>query len=537
MVRHNQGMILNLVMVNSTKNRKMVLMKIKTALQLYFLVCFTVLLDACKSKDVAPPTINVSNNTIEMGAITSNSNSTFDITQSGDGTISYTIISDKNWVKLSKSSGTISNGKEVVSINTLISSTDLLEGENIATLTITPVINGTPSSNITVKIKGIYKVTTLVASVPELDFGTIKTDKSMYVKFSKVGSENLTYDAVSDKPWLLLDKASASLSTVDSLKLTVNTLTTPSGNQTATITLTPKVNGVVGKPIQVNIKVYYDDTKSGNIEGHQLTRNETWAGNVYLTGSIVIPEGLTLTIKPGSIITVRTVSPWISITTSGGKLIMNGDESNIIVIKGESYKLDYSTWRGITVDRDIEMSYCYVEGANTGLNMTYHIQPKIVDIHHILFDNCKFACINVNTYPFSTPLSLKNLTFRNSYNYSFVYQDNSNINIYECEFNHPGTNLITLSFDSKILIDKSNFFEKTNDYYPHIVAHQLYAKKNKVSAQNCYGIKYISGFGLNGNVFTNTSVATSANINAGCGFADKFKNSTSYKKLSKTTSR
>ena len=155
------------------------------------------------------------------------------------------------------------------------------------------------------KVKGIYKVTTLVASVSELDFGTIKTDKSLYLKFSKVGSENLTYDVVSDKPWLLLDKASASLATTDSLKLTINTLTTPAGSQTATVTITPKVNGVIGKSIQINIKVNYDDTKSGNIEGHRLTRNETWAGNIYLTGSIVIPEGLTLTIKPGSIIVCK----------------------------------------------------------------------------------------------------------------------------------------------------------------------------------------------------------------------------------------
>ena len=516
----------------------MVLMKIKTSLHNYFLLCFIVLLSSCKSQDVAPPTMNVSNNLIELGAITSSSNSTFDITQSGDGTISYTIISDKNWVKLSKSSGTITKGKEVVSLNSSISSSDLWEGENIATLTIIPIINGTPSSNITVKVKGIYKVTTLVASVSELDFGTIKTDKSLYVKFSKVGSENLTYDAVSDKPWLLLDKASASLSTIDSLKLTVNTLTTPSGNQTATVTLTPKVNGVVGKPIQVNIKVSYDDTKSGNIEGHQLTRNETWAGNIYLTGSIVIPEGLTLTIKPGSIITVKTVSPNVHIIALGGKLVMNGDESNIIILKGENYKLGDSSWGGIAVAGDIEMSYCYVQSAFTGIEINHHVQPKIVDIHHILFDNNFMTGIQVVTYPFSTPLNLKNLTFRNTYLNSFIYQDNCNVNISESEFNDPEINVISWGSNSNILIDKSNFINKKYDFYTHVEVFQPEShKNNKVSAQNCYGIKYISGFGTNGNVFTNTSVATSANINAGCGFADKFKNSSSNIRLSKPTSR
>lgn len=513
-------------------------MKIKTTLHSYFLLCFIILLGACKSQDVAPPTMNVSSDIIEMGAITSSSNSTFNIIQTGEGTISYTIASDKNWVKISKSSGTITNGKEVVSINTLISSTDLLEGENIATLTITPVINGTPSSNITVKVKGIYKVTTLVTSVSELDFGTIKTDKSLYLKFSKVGSENLTYDAVSDKPWLLLDKASASLSTTDSLKLTINTLTTPAGSQTATVTITPKVNGVIGKSIQVNIKVNYDDTKSGNIEGHRLTRNETWAGNIYLTGSIVIPEGLTLTIKPGSIITVKTISPGINIIVLGGKLVAKGDESNIIILKGENYKLGDSSWGGIVVDGDIEISYCYVQSAFTGIYMNHHIQPKIIDIHHILFDNNFMTGIQVVTYPFSAPLNLKNLTFRNSYFNSFIHQDNCNVNISESEFNDPEINVISWGSNSNILIDKSNFINKKYDFYTHVEVIQPESNKNnKVSAQNCYGIKYIAGFGKNGNVFTNTSVATSANINAGCGFADKFKNSSSNIRLSKPTSR
>jgi len=34
-----------------------------------------------------------------------------------------------------------------------------------------------------------------------------------------------------------------------------------------------------------------------------LTHDETWTGKVHITGDIVVPEGITLVIQPGTIIT------------------------------------------------------------------------------------------------------------------------------------------------------------------------------------------------------------------------------------------
>lgn len=487
------------------------------------LSCIILFFTSCKEKEVAPPTLGLSNTTIDLGAITSTSTSSLTLTQNGEGTISYTIASNKNWLKLSKSSGTIST-TDVINLSTLINVADLTEGENTAILSITPTINGVVSPVVSVTVKGIYKTTTISPNSTSLDFGTITANKSVFLKMTKIGTENLSFDVTSDKPWLLIDKNTGTLAGTDSLKVTVDTKTLVGGSQTGNITIVPKVNGTASKPITVAVKVNYDDTITGIIEKHTLTKNETWGGNISLNGNVTVPKGFVLTIKPGTKIIVKNTEEGIDLVING-KLIMNGDATNIIEMKSESAKPNYDDWNGIEANGDVEISYCYIRDAYspvtfvfTGLGIT---PTKAPSIHHCLFENA-FSAIDFVSSEFET--TFNNLTFRNLQFNSIFISDIKKMVLKDIEFLSSKSDIAIYSTNLNLSISNSNFVSKTYDFYKNVFVYDNISYANNiVSMTNCFGVSYVDGFNKNGNVFTNNTPATVSNQNIGCGFANKYK--------------
>nr|WP_299417886.1 BACON domain-containing carbohydrate-binding protein [uncultured Emticicia sp.] len=478
---------------------------------------------SCKEKEVAPPTLSFSNSKIDLGAITSTSTSSLTLTQNGEGTISYTISSNKSWLKLSKSTGTIS-ATDVISISTLINSNDLVEGENTAIVSITPTINGIVSPVVSVTVKGIYKTTTISLNSTSIDFGTITANKSVFLKMTKIGTENLGFDVSSDQSWLLIDKYSGTITGTDSIKITVDTKTLTGGNQTGNITITPKVNGASGKQTIVPVKINYDDTITGIIEKRTLSKNETWGGNISLNGNVTVPKGFVLTIKPGTKIAVKNTIEGIDLIING-KLIMNGDATNIIEMKSENAKPDYDDWNGIQANGDIEMSYCYLRDAYspisfalTGIGIN---QTKAPSIHHCLFENA-FQAIDFVTSKFET--TFYNLTFRNLQFNSILISDVKVLTIKDSEFLSSKSDIAIYTAGLALSVTNSNFVPKQYDFYENVfVFDNVKYANNKVAMTDCFGVSYTDGFNKNGNVFTNTTPASTANLNVGCGFANKYK--------------
>lgn len=484
---------------------------------------FVLLMSACKPKEIAPPTLNLSSQMIDLGAITMASTSSLTLTQNGEGTIAYTINSNKSWLKLSKSSATIM-ASDVVNLSTVITATDLTEGDNTATLTVTPTINGVLSPAVTVAVKGIFKTTTVAVATTTVDFGTITANKSVFVKIAKVGTENLTYDVTSDKTWLMIDKTTGTLTATDSLRLTANTQTLPSGNQTATLTITPKVNGVAGKPSTIAVKVNYDDAITGNIEKRTLTKNETWGGAINLNGSVVVPKGFTLTIRPGTKIRVRAIPTDRILLEINGKLLMNGDASNIIELRSANATPSNRDWQGIEANGDIEVSYCFIKDANAGLDFLFSPlkvnATKAPVIHHCLFDNC-FNAIAFFSSNFES--TLYNLTFRRLGFTSLTTNDVKKLTLNDTELLSTSSDIGVYSTGLDFKINNANFVAKQYVFYENIfVSDAIRHSNNNVTITNCFGFSTAGGFERNGNVFTNTTPAKTANSKIGCGFIDKY---------------
>lgn len=485
----------------------------------------------CKEKEVAPPTLGLSNTTIDLGAITSTSTSSLTLTKNGEGTISYTIASNKTWLKLSKSSGTIST-TDAINFSTSINVTDLTEGENTAILSITPTINGVISPVVSVTVKGIYKTTTISLNSTNLDFGTITANKSVFLKMTKIGTENLSFDVSSDKSWLIVDKNTGTLGGIDSLKVTVDTKALVVGSQTGNITIVPKVNGIAGKQTTVAVKVNFDDTITGIIVERTLSKNETWGGNISLNGNVTVPKGFTLTIKPGTIIKVKR-SLFALHLVIDGKLVMNGDASNIIEMRSENFNPNdyfhaFDYWIGIFANGDIEMSYAYIKGAMSGIsfdnNGILSTPTKAPSIHHVLFENCLSG---ISDFKSKFETTFYNLTFRDISLESIEITDAKVVAIKDSDFLSTQYHDISISttfiVSSVISVTNSNFVSKQYN------KENLYARNSasKVTAINCFGNIKTFGFKTElyneyGSVFTNITPASSVNLNVGCGFANKY---------------
>lgn len=100
------------------------------------------------------------------------------------------------------------------------------------------------------------------------------------------------------------------------------------------------------------------DTTTG-VSG-TISTNTTWATDTYVSGSIAVAEGVTLTISPGTTVTFASDQYlWVS---AGGTFSAVGTAAKPIVFKGATS----STWRGIYFD-DLAiantMTYCTVTGA------------------------------------------------------------------------------------------------------------------------------------------------------------------------------
>ncbi len=117
-------------------------------------------------------------------------------------------------------------------------------------------------------------------------------------------------------------------------------------------------------------------TTSGSLIG-----NEVWSGTVTLTGDIVVPSSVTLTIKPGT----RVVFPAGSDDTSGGEdparteLIVHGSlvavgtaESGITFTSGTLTSPQRGDWGGIRLVMDeangsVTISHATIEYATYGI--------------------------------------------------------------------------------------------------------------------------------------------------------------------------
>lgn len=95
-----------------------------------------------------------------------------------------------------------------------------------------------------------------------------------------------------------------------------------------------------------------------------LTENETWSGSNNLIGNITVPNGITLTISPGT--NIQVGANLEIIIQSGGSLIAIGTTYNKITFT----RSGGTDWKGILIEsNNITMEYCDIDYTTDGIRV------------------------------------------------------------------------------------------------------------------------------------------------------------------------
>ncbi|OQX83402.1 hypothetical protein B6D60_10535, partial [candidate division KSB1 bacterium 4484_87] len=178
------------------------------------------------SKEV--PDLLVSTTTLDFGS--SVASKTFNITNNGSGTLTWSVGADRSWIQVAPASGTTTTETDPVSVTVDLSS--LGAGTYSGTITITS--NG---GTATISVSASKEVPDLSVSVNALDFGSSETSKSFNV--SNIGNGTLNWQVASDRSWISVSPNSGSTTTqTDQVTVTVDRSNLGPGTFTGTITVT-----------------------------------------------------------------------------------------------------------------------------------------------------------------------------------------------------------------------------------------------------------------------------------------------------------
>jgi len=170
-----------------------------------------------------------------------------------------------------------------------------------------------------------------------------------------------------------------------------------------------------------------------------LSHDEVWSGEVHVTGDVVIPEGITLTVRAGTTITFTPNSSDNDVETAvlnelwlhksnlivRGDLIIQGKENNRVVIGGLDLDANRSipAWWGGIIFEGLNVAslieYTEIRYADVALVFTGSSLPWIVN--SAIANNG----VGIMTFDLSSPRIIGNVIERNKlwsiscYDYSF----------------------------------------------------------------------------------------------------------------------
>jgi parallel beta-helix repeat protein len=130
------------------------------------------------------------------------------------------------------------------------------------------------------------------------------------------------------------------------------------------------------------------------VSGKILVSDTIWRGEVSVSEDVLVPEGVTLTITPGTVIKVTSpestktdpeyLSPMTEITIRG-TLQSDGKRNAPIIFRNDSETDERGGWAGILIDGgSASLSSCRIQGAETGI---YVIKGTLVASDSVFREN------------------------------------------------------------------------------------------------------------------------------------------------------
>jgi len=177
------------------------------------------------SKEV--PALSVSVTSLNFGS--SETSKSFNISNAGNGTLTWNVSADKSWISVSPVSG--SSTTQATQVNVTVDRGNLAAGTFTGTITVSS--NGGTK---TIAVSASKEVPDLAVSVTTLDFGTSETSKTFTI--SNIGNGTLTWNVSEDQSWISATPTSGSTTTqATQVNVTVDRSNLAAGTFTGTITV------------------------------------------------------------------------------------------------------------------------------------------------------------------------------------------------------------------------------------------------------------------------------------------------------------
>lgn len=356
------------------------------------------------------------------------------------------------------------------------------------------------------------------------DFGAITPKSNSALLISQLGEGNVSYTVTPDSPWIVLNKTAGTIKeNKDTLLVSVDTTKLVNGINAAILKITPTLNGKIGMASGVVLKGSY--TKISYVKGHELTADEVWEGNIFLTGDIVVPAGKTLCINAGT--NVKIVGGrlpkgaydggaygGVADIYVEGNLNMNGVSASPVNMYSSSSN---NNWGRISFGKSGtgKIQYASINNVDFGIYLFASNTSARHLFKNIYFSNCLIGFIKEG----ANTVELRGVTFRDN---------NSNIAIYGIRsgdlpsktsiINSEFTGLLSVYIDGTnnvVNITNSNF-RIEDDFFVNIYISGS-GSNNTVTADNCFGIQTYNNPDSS-NKFIQSNIASSALSGIGCGF-------------------
>ena len=271
----------------------------------------------------------------------------------------------------------------------------------------------------------------IVVDSTGINLGNIKTFvevKTGFLIIDKIGEGNVSWIISSDKSWVKLSRTSGVISKKDSLKFSVEPFYLNFGDNSANIILTPTVDNIVRNTIKIPVKINSSAVTVVGLSDNTLTKDEEWNGYIQMKGNVIVPKGITLTIKEGTRISI-TNKARISVQ---GSLIIKGTPTNIVRLFAENNSSGQALWNGIAFfGEKLEMSYCAFSDMTNGVFIYSNSTSANTKIDHCLFSNGETA---ITDFSSNTNVLISSNTFLDlKYGY-WQWGENKKVNIEKCIF-------------------------------------------------------------------------------------------------------
>ncbi|MGA1819960.1 MAG: right-handed parallel beta-helix repeat-containing protein [Thermoplasmatota archaeon] len=198
------------------------------------------------------------------------------------------------------------------------------------------------------------------------------------------------------------------------------------------------------------------DIEKPVIKNDILTSDETWSGNIRITGTVIVPKGVVLTIEPGTHITFDPYrgykEPWMkrSLGIDGGTIKAVGNPDGMIWFTSGADDPINGDWGGIEVygSNDSVFRYVIVEFAVLGIMQI----DSSVEVSHSMIRWTNSEGLYAER---SKPVFRSNILYGNGYHDIALEQYNEDVRI---EGNHFLGGHVSLHFEKTEAVVQNNYF-------------------------------------------------------------------------------